>query len=58
MKKFVRQFMFMAVFIACLTLGIGQVQAAGKTVTVTNESSTNVELVVGDTGQIVPSVPR
>ena len=57
MKKFVRQFMFMAVFIACLTLGIGQVQAAGKTVTVTNESSTNVELVVGDTGQIVPSVP-
>lgn len=56
MKKFVRQFMFMSAFLLCLTLGIGQVQAADKTVTVTDESNTNVELVVGDTGQIVPSV--
>lgn len=57
MKKFVRHIMFMSAFLLCLTLGIGQAQAAGKTVTVTDESSTNVELVVGDTGQIVPSVP-
>lgn len=56
MKRLGRHFAFVAVLMVCLALGTGPVQAAGGIVTVSNGDSKNVELVVGDTGQIVPSV--
>ena len=56
MKKKLRHILFVTAFLACLVCTGGAVQAAEKTVTVTNDSYNTVELQVGDTGQIVPSV--
>lgn len=57
MRKLVKHFMFAAVLLMGLTIGIAAVQAADNRVAVTNGESKTVDLVVGDTGRIVPPVP-
>ncbi len=56
MKKAIRHMVFVMTFLLCITYGSSMVQAEDKTITVTDEGSAEVELVVGDTGKILPSI--